>query len=254
VGGYRRQLSEVRSAGVRFASECLAISNVGDDVPHPNDPTWKNGVPGDVGADWDFDDVRDHYLRELYSVDPDDLRASDPERWLELSRRVSGDVMAEVFGEWRRAESECGGAFVLWLRDLAPGAGWGLIDRAGAPKPVLRTLRDVLAPVAIWMTDEGMGGYAVHVANDGPEQIEAAVAITLSRAGQRVDGGDTEITIPPRSSWSGDAETIIGRWADIGYTYRFGPPAHDLVTAELRSKAGDVLGRALRFPLGSEAA
>jgi beta-mannosidase len=254
VGGYRRPLSDVRSANVRFASECLAISNVGDDVPHPNDPAWKNGVPGDVGADWDFDDVRDHYLAALYGVDPDELRSTDPERWLELSRRVSGDVMAEVFGEWRRAESGCGGAFVLWLRDLMPGAGWGLIDSAGAPKAVLRRLRDVLAPIAIWMTDEGMGGYAVHLANDGPEQLDASVAITLSRAGQRVDGGDTEITVPPRSSWSGDAETIIGHWADIGYTYRFGPPAHDLVTAELRSKGGDVLGTAQRFPLGRESA
>ena len=254
VGGYRRPLSEVRAAGVRFASECLAIANVGDDVPHPHDAAWKNGVPGDVGADWDFDDVRDHYLAALYAVDPDDLRATDPERWLELSRRVSGDVMAEVFGEWRRAQSGCGGAFVLWLRDLVPGAGWGLMDSAGVPKPVLRTLRDVFAPVAIWMTDEGMGGYAVHVANDSARELAATVAITLSRTGQRVDGGDTQVMLPPHSSWSGDAETIIGRWTDIGYTYRFGPPAHDLVTAELRADSGELLGTAQRFPLGRGAA
>jgi hypothetical protein len=122
VGAYRRPLSETRAAGVRFASECLALANIGDEAPHPNDPEWKRGVPRDMGADWDFDDVRDHYLETLYDVDSGELRRSDPERWLELSRRVSGDVMAEVIGEWRRPGSGCGGAFILWLRDLLPGA------------------------------------------------------------------------------------------------------------------------------------
>jgi beta-mannosidase len=253
VGGYMRPFSDVRSAGVRFASECLAIANVGDDVRHPNDPAWKAGVPKDSGADWDFDDVRDHYLKLLYDVDPAELRASDPERYLELSRRVSGDVMTEVFGEWRRPGSGCRGAFVLWLRDLAPGAGWGLIDSHGAPKPVLRELRQVLAPVAIWMTDEGMGGYAIHVANDGPEPLNATVAVTITHGGRQVDRGQVEMTVPPRSSWTGDAETILGRWVDVAYSYRFGPPAHDLVTAELRSPNGDLLGTAQRYPLGRAA-
>lgn len=250
VGGYLRPLTEIRSAGVRFASECLAIANVGDDVPHPHDPAWKEGVPRDLGAEWDFDDVRNHYLNALYDVDPKHLRATDPDRWLALSRRISGDVMTEVFGEWRRSASECAGAFVLWLRDLVPGAGWGLIDSAGAPKPVLRALREVLAPVAIWMTDEGMGGYAVHVANDGPATLNATVAIALSRAGRHVDGGQSAVTVPPHGTWTGDVETVIGRWVDVAYTYRFGPPAHDLVTAELRADDGAVLGRAQRFPLG----
>jgi beta-mannosidase len=235
---------------VRFASECLAIANVGDDVPDLNHPNWKLGVPKDSGTDWDFDDVRDHYLTLLYEVDCDELRASDPDRYLDLSRRVSGDVMAEVFGEWRRPGSGCAGGFVLWLRDLVSGAGWGLIDSDGVAKPVLRALRNVLAPVAIWMTDEGMGGYSVHAANDGPEALKATVSISLSRSGQRVDGGDWAIAVAPRSTWSGDLETIIGRWVDVAYTYRFGPPAHDLVTAELRSQSGELLGAARRYPLG----
>ena len=158
--------------------------------------------------------------------------------------------MTEVFSEWRRAESGCGGAFVLWLRDLVPGAGWGLIDSAGTAKPVFRALRDVLAPVAIWMTDEGMGGYAVHVANDRPDPLDATVTIRLSQSNRPVDGGQVAIAVQPHSIWTGDAETIIGHWTDISYTYRFGPSAHDLVTAELHSDSGDLLGVARRYPLG----
>ena len=42
--------------------------------------------------------------------------------------------MSEVFGEWRRGVSRCGGGLVLWLRDLLPGAGWGVLDSRGEPK------------------------------------------------------------------------------------------------------------------------
>src|SRR6185369_5545532 len=102
-------------------------------------------VPRDAGTGWDFDDGRDHYLRELFGVDPGELRRFDHERYLELSRAVSGEAMAAVFGEWRRAGSPCGGGLVLWLRDLVPGAGWGLVDAAGEPKRALRQLRPALA-------------------------------------------------------------------------------------------------------------
>ena len=79
-----------------------------------------------------------------------------------------------------------------------------------------------------------MGGYAVHVANDRPDPLDATVTIRLSQSDRPVDGGQVAIAVPPHSIWTGDAETIIGHWTDVSYTYRFGPPAHDLVTAELR--------------------
>ena len=111
-------------------------------------PRWKAGVPRDAGSGWDFDDVRDHYLALLYGVDPGELRRADPDRYLELSRAVTGEVMAQVFGEWRRGASPCGGGLVLWLRDLVPGAGWGVLDDRGRhqdrvppPSAVLRRSR-----------------------------------------------------------------------------------------------------------------
>ena len=42
---------------------------------------------------------------------------ADPARYLELGRLVTGEIMAEVFGEWRRAGSRSGGGLALWLRD-----------------------------------------------------------------------------------------------------------------------------------------
>jgi len=251
VGGYRRPVGDVRAAGVRFASECLAIANVGDGGPAPEDPAWKAGVPGDVGADWDFDDVRDFYLAALYGVDPEALRSADPKRWLALSRSVSGDVMAEVFGEWRRSDSPCAGGLVLWLRDLVPGAGWGLLDHTGAPKAVLGALRRVLAPVAVWTTDEGLGGVAVHVANDGPEPLAATVRIALYRDGEhRIAEASAAVEVPPHGAWTGDVEALLGHWVDASYAYRFGPPAHDLLVAALEGPGSELLSQSERFPAG----
>ena len=56
---------------MRFASECLAFSNLPDPVVGPDG----QGVPQDNGADWDFADVREHYLRERYGDGRDRGRA-----------------------------------------------------------------------------------------------------------------------------------------------------------------------------------
>ena len=99
VGAYRRPLDDARRAEVEFAAECLAIANVPGDraieelarrrrcASRPPSGL-EGGVPRDIGAGWDFEDVRDHYLRELFGIDPVDLRWSDPDRYLALSRVV----------------------------------------------------------------------------------------------------------------------------------------------------------------------
>ena len=264
VGAYLRPLEDARRADVRFAAECLAFANVPDEsgltglgggsVPAVHDPAWKAGTPRDVGAGWDFDDVRDHYLASVYAVDPVNLRSVEPERYRELSRAVTGEVMAEVLGEWRRAESACAGALVLWLQDHRPGAGWGVLDHRGEPKVAYYHLRRALAPIAVWSTDEGLGGIVAHVANDTGASVHATLRISLYRAGgQLVDEARTALELPPRSTVARNVEALLGRFVDISAAYRFGPPAQDLIVLSLeRERAGrlELLSQAFRFPVG----
>jgi beta-mannosidase len=236
VGGYRRPLADARAAAVRFASECLAFSNLPDEPPY-------EPVPGDAGADWDFADVRAHYLELLYGPDAGE----------EAARAVTGEVMAEVFGEWRRSGSPCSGGLVLWLRDLFPGSGWGLVDHCGRPKAALGQLAPVLQPVAVWTTDEGLAGIDVHVANDRPEPLRARLRVDLYRDGEvRVDGAAAEIEVPPHGSLCRNVEGLLGRFVDASYAYRFGPPAHDVVAVALE-RDGAPISQAVRFPAGRPA-
>jgi beta-mannosidase len=252
VGGYLRPLEDARRAEVRFASECLAIANLPDD-PRPSEDD-RVGVPRDVGADWDFQDVRDHYLRLLFDLDPKRLRVEDPERYLKVSRAVSGEVMAAVLGEWRRPGSPCGGGLVLWMRDLEPGAGWGVVDHLGTPKAAYGYLRRALAPIAVWTSDEGLNGVGVHVANDGPLPLEAQLRVALYRDFEHPTAkAERELSLAPHGSTSTDVESILGRFVDASWAYRFGPPAQNLIVVSLeRDVAGGVelMSQAFHFPIG----
>ncbi len=247
VGGYRRPLSDVRISAVRFAAECLAFANL-PDLPHPS----ATFVPRDVGASWDFADVRDHYLAALYGVDVEALRRDHLERYLQLSRATSGEVMAQVFGEWRRAASPCGGALVLALSDLEPGAGWGLLDDVGNPKVAYHHLRRALAPLAIWLTDEGLAGLDVHVANDSGAPISARIRVAFYRDGAiLVDEARTNVPVPAHTTQQWSVEALLGRFVDASYAYRFGSPNFNLVVASLERVTGestDLLSQAVFFP------
>ncbi len=123
VGAYLRPLDDARRSEVRFASECLAFANIpaptglpGGAALRVHHAEWKARAPRDLGAGWDFDDVRDHYVQRLYGIDPTALRVSDHERYLALGRAATGEVMAQTFGEWRRARSVCRGGLVWFLR------------------------------------------------------------------------------------------------------------------------------------------
>ncbi|MHC9085862.1 glycosyl hydrolase 2 galactose-binding domain-containing protein [Luteimonas sp. RIT-PG2_3] len=257
VGAYRRPLDDARRAEVRFASECLAFANIPEPDGLPggpglrvHQPQWKARSPRDLGAGWDFDDVRDHYMRELHGVDPAALRASDHARYLALGRATTGEVMARAFAEWRRGRSPTRGALVWFLRDLWPGAGWGLVDAHGVAKPCLHALRRVLSPVALTITDEGGNGLAVHVVNDRPTPLDARLRLVLYRDGEVVVGeGAIDVTVPAHAAIERPATSLFEGFLDLAFSYRFGPPQAQLVHASLLDGEA-VLAEYSWFPVG----
>ncbi|HET9103102.1 MAG TPA: hypothetical protein VFN55_07070 [Solirubrobacteraceae bacterium] len=261
VTGYFRAPEDARRAGVRFAAECLAFANVPDEVTVPvHHPRWKAGVARDagtgwdIGSGWDFDDVRDHYLRLLFGVDPVALRRYDHARYLELSRFASAEVMAEVIGEWRRAGSRCRGALVLWLKDMLPGAGLGVLDHAGAPKVAFHHLRRAFAPLAVWSTDEGLSGVCAHVANDGPQAQALRLRVSLYRHyAEPVDEAVRELELAPHATTSVNVEAVLGRFVDAAWAYRFGPPTQDVIALSLERPDGELISQAFHLPAGRPA-
>lgn len=226
VGGYRRPLSEARLAAVEFASECLAFAN-----PVDGGDEW---VPRDNGSTWDFADVRRHYAGLL--ARPDEV--------------VVGELMEHVFGEWRRSASPNRGGLVLWLRDLQPGAGWGVLASDGTPKAPWWHLRRALAPRAVWLTDEGLDGVALHVANDTAQPWSGTLRIAIYREdGVRLEESSELVTLPPHFQLTGDVEHSLGHFVDVSYAYRFGDPSVHVVVATF-DDGSLTPPQAFHFPVG----
>ncbi len=252
VGAYLRPLDDARRSNVRFASECLAFANIPSDptLPRVHDPRWKARSPRDLGAGWDFDDVRDHYVQRLFGIDPLALRVADHDRYLALGRFTTGEVMAQTFAEWRRARSQCRGALIWFLRDLWHGAGWGVVDAQGVPKPCWYALRRALAPIAVAVTDEGCNGLALHVVNDPGELLAARLEVTLYKSGSiRVGHGARDVEVPAHSAIEIAAAELFEGFFDLSYAYRFGPPVADAVHVTL-SRGETLLHEAFHFPAG----
>lgn len=253
VGAYRRPMPDVRQADVRFATECLAFANVPSPqrlrdagLANPAGRRWMAAVPRDLGADWNFEDVRDHYVGTLYGVDAEALRTDDPERYLALGRAATAELAQSVFAEWRRSGSSCGGGLLWFLKDLAPGAGWGVLDDRGDPKSIWYALRRAFRPVHLGITDEGLNGLALHVGN------ESAVSRTLRLSLMCVGEGahpsakaERTITLGPREFVSLSSNDLLGRFFDITYAYRFGALAHEAAVARLFDpETGALIGEA----------
>ena len=265
VGAYLRGFDDVRRSAVRFAGECLAFSVppesetvdavFGGPALAGHHPTWKAAVPRDAGSSWDFEDVRDHYVERLFDVDVRTLRTEDPERYLDLGRAAVAECMAVTFAEWRRAGSPADGGLVLSLRDLVPGAGWGLVDALGHPKAPWFALRRQFAPLALSVTDEGLNGLSAHVANDRAAAWRGTLRVTLLADGATtVEQAELAIEVAARTTVTVELATAFPSFRDLSYAYRFGPPSHDVVHVELlaeRPVEGDAASSdVVYFPLG----
>ena len=259
-----RSIEDARRSSLKFASECLAFANVppvstlermpGGLATRVHHPAWKARSPRDLGAGWDFDDVRDHYLGTLFNTDPARLRSTDHDRYLMLSRIASAETMAAAFAEWRLPASTCNGALVLFLRDLWAGAGWGLIDDAGVPKACFHGLKRVLQPLAVFLSDEGVNGLFVHAINERGESRQVELELKAWRDGDvLVASARRTWSLPPRSAQSLPCLDLFEHFADLGYAYRFGPMPCHAVTATLKDHQGTWLTAAFHFPGGLNA-
>jgi beta-mannosidase len=261
VGAYLRPLEDARRAELRFATECLGFANVPEEralaaMPQGlalrvHHPLWKQRVPRDLGAGWDFDDVRNFYLKTMFELDPSQLCYTDHDRYLRLSRIVTGEVMAASYSEWRRGRSTCNGALVWFLRDLWEGAGWGVIDALGEPKAALHALRRVLQPVMVAISDEGNNGLALHVVNETAQPLETTLSLTLYRGGEVIIAqGRRDLRVDARGALEITAAELLDGFHDLSYAYRFGPPAYDVAIVAL-SRAGEApFTQATYFPAG----
>lgn len=256
VGAYLRPLTDARHANVRFTSECLAFANVpeprtldrflADGETPTTHPRWKQRVPRDRGVGWDFDDVRDHYVRLITGEDPTMLRWRDVDRYLELSRFAPGVVMASTMHEWRRPTSSCGGAITWFLRDIWRGAGWGLIDSDGEAKAVLHALAESWDPISIGLIDEGLNGVDVWIHNDTAEPFTGIA--TLSRTLDAHTLGTSaavDVSVPARGSVRLRADELTGRFSDPSDSFLFGPSAHDAITVLLTDAGGASVSRSV---------
>jgi beta-mannosidase len=261
VGAYMRPLEDARLADVRFASECLSfgtpperetVSQIyGTAAVAGHDPRWKLAVAHDAGTSWDFEDVRDHYVRRLFDLDPLAIRYEDPEFALDLGRAVVVHVMETVLGGWRRTGSRCAGAIVLAWGDLWPGAGWGVVDALGRPKAPYHALARAFAPRTVRLCDLGLNGLAADIFNDGPDGLQATLRISVhDLRGGEMASGEREIELGPHTAMSLGAGDLLGGFWDLTAAYRFSAREQDAVLATLTGPDGRLLGRSLHLPGG----
>lgn len=254
VGAYLRPLEDLASAGVRFAAECLAFAN-------PPDPgcfgarastvALREGVPRDVTASWDFEDVRDHYVESLFGVSAMSVRRQDPLAWLALGRAAVALLMQQTISIWR-TDGQCGGALVLMLQDVVPGAGWGVVAHDGRPKSAWHALRGVCQPIQVLLRDLGQNGVVLHAINETsvPRQVRLGLrGLTLDGAAEVL--GSAVLELAPRESRAVAATALMGRWRDLAHAWQFGPAAFTVLGATLDdAESGARLSDATHFPIG----
>jgi beta-mannosidase len=258
LGAYLRSPGELRQSDVKFTPECLGFANIpepatvfavtGGSHPVMHDPIWKRRVPRDGGAGWDFEDVRDHYLRETYGLDPVQLRSFDMPRYLKLSRAVSGEMMARAFSEWRSTHSRNRGALVWFYKDLWPGAGWGVLDSTGLPKAAYYFLKRSWCRHQLTVSDEGLNGLDLHLTNESSEPCAGSIEVMLLKEPNIVVARkETTVELPARSQHRVGVDELLGRFCDVTHAYRFGPPSHDVAIATWLDEERQVVCEAFHF-------
>lgn len=260
IGAFRQPLTDIYKTAMPFLTECLGFSHIPEakaldewlnDQPRYTTSYWKRRIPRDGGCSWDFDDVRDYYLEQLFKLDAYHLRSYDPERYFEISKRVPGEVMAFCFNEWRQADNICQGALSWFLKDLWPSAGYGLIDSLGEPKAALYMLARACQPQAVLLADRGMDGLQVTVCNDYLRDEQLCLKVSLLTAdGKILAAADWQAVLGANQYQRLSLDKLLGQFFDVNYQHRFGPSKHDLVACQLFTDNEQLVSESYFYPQG----
>ena len=249
-------------AEVRFAAECLAFANVPDEagIAELTAAAGRRRAPSGAGsagcratsgAGWDFEDVRDHYLGAALRRRPGGAAHSDPERYLELSRQVSGEVDGRGHGRVAARRLTLRGR----TRAVAarPRAG----RRAGACSTTAASQGGLSPPAP----GAGAAGRLEHRRGTGrhrrprrqrrPRGARATLRLALYRDREARRRGGARAR--PRSAYTEahNVEALLGRFIDAAWAYRFGPPAQSVITASLWNDTDDrPISSSAYFPAG----
>lgn len=263
VGAYQRPVSELRQHDVQFTSECLGFANVpitktrnqvlDGQLPVTHHPKWKERVPRDTGTGWDFEDVRDHYTKSLFNIDTTQTRCFDTERYLKLSEVASGEIMSQVFSEWRSSHSECSGGLVWFLKDFWSGAGWGIIDSNGLPKACYYYLKRCWQPINIGITNETLNGVDIHINNETSQELNGKIEISLlNKNSISIVNKTISIQVPKLETKTFNSDELLQNFYDTTYSYRFGPTKHSVVAVQLKNDNNELISEAYYFPNSEE--
>jgi len=240
VGAYKMQLAESGADRVKFTPETLGFSHVPDareveamfdhQTPACHTPLWKNGVPRDSGAGWDFEDIRDDYLTVLYDVNAVNLRSRDTLKYLELSRSTTGELIAQTINLWRSSFSSCQGALLWFYKDIVAGAGWGLLTHQGQEKPAFYYAKRAFSPLSVSLIDQGLDGVYASLINDTNRERTIRLQVDLiATPNTIVDHHEETLVLGPHSSTEENVEALLGKFRDPSDRYQFGPKQYDIV-------------------------
>ncbi len=260
VGAYLRPIDDARRSELRFASECLAFANV------PEDERFRRPVGACISinpdgkseshATWAQAGISTTCATTISSgcfvSTRQRLRYSEPDRYLRLSR--SDQRRNDARGVRRMAPRAIDVQRRAGLVPSGPVAGRRMgghrFHRAPRRRPTT-TLKRAFRDTALFITDEGTNGLALHLVNDGPRPVAGQLWVELFKSSESVGRPvKRAITVDARSVLELNATELFEGFVDLSYAYRFGPPSHDVMRATLECEGIGESIEAFHFPLG----
>jgi beta-mannosidase len=110
----------------------------------------------------------------------------------------------------------------------------------------------VLQPLAVFVTDEDCNGLVVHVVNEANAASAVTLELQLFRLSMPVGAAlRKELLLDPASSTQLAAIDLFDGFMDLSYSFRFGPPAYDVMRVAVSEVDGrGLLAETFHFPQG----